>query len=139
MGDPGLEGKLLSAVTGWDIDEAGLQKFAERIIALNRAIQLREGRRGRQDDTLPEFFFIERDEFIADVFGMHNPKLLLPGAGDEVISRRGKAVDREKFETLLDDYYGLRGWDVKTGYLKKDTLVSLGLADCVEPLGDKAV
>ena len=139
VGDPGLEGKLLSAVTGWDIDEAGLQKFAERIIALNRAIQLREGRRGRQDDTLPEFFFIERDEFIADVFGMHNPQLLLPGAGDEVISRRGKAVDREKFETLLDDYYGLRGWDEKTGYLKKDTLVSLGLADCVELLAEKAV
>ncbi|MCX5900545.1 MAG: hypothetical protein NTX06_07400, partial [Proteobacteria bacterium] len=139
VGDPGLEAKLLSAVTGWDIDQAGLQKFAERIFALNRAIQLREGRRGRLDDILPEFFLIERDEFIADVFGMHNPPLLLPGAGDEVISRRGKAVDREKFETLLDDYYGLRGWDEKTGYLKKDTLVSLGLADCVEPLGEKAV
>ena len=139
VGDPGLECKLLSSVTGWDIDEAGLNRFAERIIALNRAILLREGRRGRQDDILPEFFFIERDEFIADVFGMHNPQLLLPGAGDDVISRRGKAVDREQFEKLLDDYYGIRGWDEKTGYLKKETLVSLELPECIEPLGDKAI
>ncbi len=139
VGDPGLEGKLLSAVTGRDFDEAVLNRYAERIIALNRAILLREGRRGRQDDVLPEFFFVERDEFIADVFGMHNPQLLLPGAGDEVISRRGKAVDRQGFEKLLDDYYGLRGWDEKTGFIKKETLAKLDLADCIEPLGDKAV
>lgn len=139
VGDPGLEGRLLSAVTGRDIDEAGLKRCAERIIALNRAILLREGRRGRQDDMLPEFFFIERDEFIGDVFGMHNPQLLLPGAGDEVISRRGKAVDRQGFENLLDEYYSLRGWDGPTGYIKKETLEHLDLAECIEPLEDKAV
>jgi aldehyde:ferredoxin oxidoreductase len=139
VGDPGLEGKLLSAVTGLAIDAEILSRYGERIIALNRAILLREGRRGRQDDILPEFFFIERDELIGDVFGMHNPQLLLPGAGDEVISRRGKAVDRQGFEKLLDDYYGLRGWDAATGYIKKETLAQLDLAECIEPLGEKAV
>ena len=139
VGDPELEGKLLSAVTGRNYDQAALNRYAERIITLNRAILLREGRRGRQDDVLPEFFFVERDEFIADVFGMHNPQLLLPGAGDEVTSRRGKAVDRQGFEKLLDDYYGLRGWDPRTGYVKKETLAGLDLQECIEPLGDKAV
>lgn len=138
VGDPGLEAKLLSAVTGRAYDEAALHRCAERIIALNRAILLREGRRGRADDTLPDFFFIERDEFIADVFGMHNPQLLLPAAGDEVISRRGKAVDRQGFEGLLEEYYGLRGWDAQTGCPAKDTLAGLGLAECIGPLGAKA-
>lgn len=139
VGDPDLECKLLSAVTGEPIDKTELKLFAERIFSFNRAILLREGRRGRQDDVLPEFCFIERDEFIGDVFGMHNPQLLLPGAGNEVISRRGKAVDREKFETLLEEYYRLRGWDEKTGFLKKRTLSALNLDEIIAPLGEKAV
>jgi len=139
VGDPDLECKLLSAVTGKPIDKTELKLFAERIFSFNRAILLREGRRGRQDDVLPEFCFIERDEFIGDVFGMHNPQLLLPGAGDEVISRRGKAVDREKFEALLGEYYRLRGWDEKTGFLKKKKLSALNLDEIIAPLGEKAV
>ena len=57
-----------------------------------------------------------------DVFGMHNPQLLLPGAGDEIISRKGKAVDKEKFERMLDEYYDLRGWDRATGFPKQEKL-----------------
>ncbi|MEI6125768.1 MAG: aldehyde ferredoxin oxidoreductase N-terminal domain-containing protein [Pseudomonadota bacterium] len=138
-GDPALESRLLSAVTGEDVDEKELDHKAERIFTLNRAILLREGRKGKEEDILPEFFFLERDEFIADVFGMYNPQLLLPGSGDEVISRRGKAVDREKFAQMRDEYYRLRGWDVKTGFLKKETLGALNLNELIEPLKDKAV
>jgi aldehyde:ferredoxin oxidoreductase len=139
VGDPTMESQLLSAVVGQDIDHQELNRFAERSFNLYRAIHLREGRRGRADDILPDFFFVERDEMIADVFGMHNPNLYLPGAGDEVISRKGKAVDREKFEKLKDEYYHLRGWDVQTGLPKKDTLRSLDLAEVIEPLGEKVV
>jgi aldehyde:ferredoxin oxidoreductase len=70
---------------------------------------------------------------------MHNPELFLPASGDEVISRKGKAVDKEKFEKMKDEYYELRGWDVKTGLMKKDTLKKLDLADIIEPLKEKAV
>jgi aldehyde:ferredoxin oxidoreductase len=139
VGDPTMESRLLSAVTGRDIDSRELNHIAERIFTLNRAILLREGRQGRQDDTLPEFFFIDRDEFIGDVFGMHNPQLFLPGPGEVVISRRGKGVDRQQFEGLKDEYYGLRGWDVGTGLLKKETLRGLDLQEVVDPLGDKVV
>ena len=48
-------------------------------------------------------------------------------------------VDREKFEKMMDDYYDLRGWDVETGLLKKDKLEVLGLADIIDPLGDKCL
>ena len=101
---------------------------------MNRVILLREGRKGREDDYLPEHHFIEQEEYYADVFAINNPELLLPGKGDEVISRKGKAVDREKFEQMKDEYYQLRGWDLKTGLLKKDTLKKLALEDVIEPL-----
>ena len=86
---------------------------------LNRAIHLREGRKGRDDDRLPETQFIEREERLADVFGMHNPNLFLPGPGDEIISRKGKALEKDAFGKLLDEYYKLRGWDIPTGLPEK--------------------
>jgi aldehyde:ferredoxin oxidoreductase len=139
VGDPSLEAQLLSAVTGEEITEQELDRFAERIAALHRAILLRDGRQGRTDDVLPEFFFVERDERIPDVFGIYNPELMLPGKGDQVFSRKGKAMDREIFEKLKVDYYALRGWDRKTGFIKKETLEELGLEDLIEALKEKAV
>ena len=79
------------------------------------------------DDTLPEFMFIERPEMIADVFGMYNPELYLPGSGDEIISRKGRALDREQFAAMMDEYYAIRGWDVHTGVPTLETLQRLGL------------
>jgi aldehyde:ferredoxin oxidoreductase len=139
VGDPTLESQLLSAVTGREIDERGLEHIGERIFTLNRAILLREGRKGREDDYLPEFHFIEREEPVVDNFPELNPELFLPGEGDKVISRKGKAMDREKFEQLKDEYYQLRGWDVPTGLLKKDTLKILDLDYVIEPLKEKVI
>ena len=139
VGDPTLESRLLSAVTGKHIDEKALEQYGERIFNLNRAIMLREGRKGRTDDSLPETQYIERVEMIADVFGMHNPELLLPGAGDEIISRRGKAVDREKFERMLDEYYDVRGWDRATGFPTRKKLEELGLGCVIEGLQSNVV
>ena len=65
---------------------------------------------------------------------MHNPELLLPGAGNEIISRKGKAVDRVKFEKMKDEYYELRGWDPQTGIPRIETLKKLGLGDSVRNL-----
>jgi aldehyde:ferredoxin oxidoreductase len=139
VGDPTLESQLLSAVIGKEIDEKELNHIGERIFSLNRAILLREGRKGREDDFLPEFFFEEREERIPDAFGMRNTELFLPGSGDEVISRKGKAVDKKIFEKMKDDYYELRDWDVKTGLLKKDALTKLDLSEMIEPLKEKVV
>jgi aldehyde:ferredoxin oxidoreductase len=134
VGDPTLESQLLSAVIGSEIDEKGLEEIGERIFNLNRAILLREGRKGREDDYLSEFYFIERDEPAADNFVRLNPELLLPGKGNEVISRKGKAVDRIEFERIRDEYYELRGWDIKTGLLKAASLNNLDLTGVAEDL-----
>ena len=139
VGDPSLERQLFSAVTGKEIGEVEWEHTAERIFNLNRAILLREGRKGRVDDSLPDTQFIERVEPIADVFGMHNPELLLPGAGDVIISRKGKALDRAQFEKMKAEYYELRGWDKKSGLLSKEKLIELDLPEVVEGLTDKVV
>jgi len=134
VGDSTLDSQLLSAVIGKEISSAELERTAERIFNLNRALMLREGRKGRADDCLPERLFIECEEPIMDVFGMHNPELLLPGAGDEIISRKGKAVNREKFERMLDEYYDLRGWDRTTGFPTTGKMEELGLGYVIEGL-----
>ena len=47
-------------------------------------------------------------------------------------------MDMEKFNKMLDEYYDLHGWDRKTSFPKKRTLVDLGLgsvADDLEKIG----
>ena len=38
-------------------------------------------------------------------------------------------IDRDAFEEMKDEYYELRGWDVKTGLQTKANLESLDLED----------
>ena len=129
IGDPTVEGKVLSALTGREVDEAGLCRIGERVFNLQRAILVREGRKGREDDTIPE-----TDYTVPLRIEFGNPDGLLPGEGGEAISRNGMVVDREKFEEMKDEYYQLRGWDVKTGLQTKAKLEELGLRDIAEAL-----
>jgi aldehyde:ferredoxin oxidoreductase len=129
VGDPSLESKILSAVTGNEMDEAGLYKVGERIFNLQRAILAREGHRGREYDRISEYNFTKPLKF-----DLHNPELLSPGRGDEVVNKKGAVLDRDKFETLKDEYYGLRGWDISTGLQTRAKLEELGLGDMVPDL-----
>jgi aldehyde:ferredoxin oxidoreductase len=139
VGDGTLESRLFSAVTGREMDEATLNRAGERIFNLYRAILLREGRRGREDDYLPASQFVERDEPVYDVFGMFNPDLYLPGKGDDVLSCKGKALGRDGFEVMKNEYYHHRGWDKVTGLLTREKLRELDLGDIIEPLEDKVL
>jgi aldehyde:ferredoxin oxidoreductase len=40
---------------------------------------------------------------------------------------KGKALDRNEFETALDMYYDMMGWSRKTGVPRPGKLVELGL------------
>ena len=76
VGDPALESKVFSAVTGREVDEGGLRRMGEAIYNLERAIRVREGHRGRHSDILPEFYYtapLEED--------VHSPELIVPGEG----------------------------------------------------------
>ena len=133
LGDPTLVPQFFQAVTGVELSEDDYYRLGERSFNLQRAIMGREGRAGRKEDTLGEFNFTEPVETSEGVFGMFNPDLELPGAGDEIISRKGKTIDRGEFERMKDEYYTLRGWDVKSGMQTKKKLEELGMSDlCAE-------
>ncbi len=127
LGDPMLVPRLYQAVTGRELSLDDYLVLGERSVNLQRAIMGREGRGGREQDTLNEFNFTEPVEKSDGVFGMFNPDLELPGPGDEIVVRKGMTVDRAEFERMKDEYYQLRNWDVKTGLQKKNTLKKLGL------------
>ncbi|MFH1646140.1 MAG: aldehyde ferredoxin oxidoreductase N-terminal domain-containing protein [Chloroflexota bacterium] len=128
-GHPELEAQLLSAITGRDIDEAGLNGIGERIFNQQRAVLLRQGWGGRKGDRLLDYL---HDEPLEGVF--FNPDCIVPGKGGKVVSKKGNKVSREDFEALKDEYYALRGWDVATGLPTRPKLESLGLSDVADDL-----
>jgi aldehyde:ferredoxin oxidoreductase len=80
---------LLSAVTGWDVDEAELRATAQRIVLLKRAFNLREGWQP-EDDWLPERFLSEE---------------LTVGSG------RTAALTPATLRSMVDAYWAARGLD----------------------------
>ncbi|MFW6374057.1 MAG: aldehyde ferredoxin oxidoreductase N-terminal domain-containing protein [Thermodesulfobacteriota bacterium] len=129
VGDPTLESRVFGAVTGIEIDESGLLKYGERIFNLQRAILLREGLAPKTDDVPEEFNFTDPVETV-----FMNPKVVVPGPEEEVISRKGKILDREDYEFMRREFYELRGWDPETGMQRANTLDRLDLSDLAEDL-----
>lgn len=101
-GDTSIESELYSAVTGVDYTEEELDRVGERIFNLERLIAAREGRNRKVDENVVSFF--------------SKPNWT-----------RRITLDQDKFRALLDEYYELRGWDVKTGIPTKSKLEELGL------------
>ncbi len=97
--------ELMTAVTGWPMTVADIQRIGERRLNLMRAFNAREGA-GRDRDTLPRRLFEEP---------------LKGGASD------GLYIPREELEQALNDYYELAGWDVATGMPTKAKLEELGI------------
>ena len=129
MGDPTLESRICAAVTGRDVDEEGLYKIGRRVFNLQRAILAREGPKGREGDSLPEF------EYTVPLKGdFGNPNCMVPGKDGEPFYRKGMVVDRGEFEKMKDEYYETRGWDVSTGLQRQAELEELGLGDVAKTL-----
>jgi aldehyde:ferredoxin oxidoreductase len=133
-GDPTLESKLLSAVTGVDTDEAGLDLYGERIFNLQRAILLREGWQAGDDDAPADFNFTE-----PLVFDPLNPRLIVPGPTEEPVSVKGNVLDRGEFEAMRKEFYELRDWDPESGLQKADLLKRLAMPDVIKELQEKGL
>ncbi|MFH1422307.1 MAG: aldehyde ferredoxin oxidoreductase family protein [Planctomycetota bacterium] len=102
----------LTAATGIEYTYEDILKAGERIILIERAINLRRGMK-RKDDTLPERFFKE-------------PIPEGPSAGE--------IFDRNRFEEMLDEYYTIRGLNKIDARISKKKLKSLGLSDIADVL-----
>jgi len=81
--------KMINAVTGWSLNLEEVEKLGERIYNLERGFNCREGI-SRKDDQLP--------------FRTTNQPI--PSGPS-----RGMCCPPEELNSLLDDYYKLRGWD----------------------------
>ncbi|MCD6341126.1 MAG: hypothetical protein J7L51_04180 [Desulfurococcales archaeon] len=97
--------ELFEAATGISMNAEELMKAGERIITLERMIQVREGRT-RKDDNLPRRITHEK-----------------------VRTRDGKeyVITEEELNEMLDKYFELRGWDKKTGVPLPNKLKELNL------------
>jgi aldehyde:ferredoxin oxidoreductase len=129
VGDPSLESQIISAVTGRELDEHGLNMVGERVFNLQRALRIREGGGGREHDQLLGYLF-------TDPLQSKHPDLecRVPGPDGEVESRRGAVVDRQKFEEIKTEYYKLRGWDAGSGLQTVASLQALHLEDIAQDL-----
>ncbi len=131
VGDPALESRILSAITGKETTADELLQTGERICNVQRAIHIKLGWGGRKGDRLMEYFFTEplkeREVFF-------NPDAIMPGPDGKLISRLGAVLDRDKFEAMKSEYYQLRGWDVSTGIPTVARLKELGLGDMIAGL-----
>ena len=100
---------LLTGATGWKYTAEDMMKIGERIYNLERAFNIREGFKGREEDTLPKRFL------------------------EEPIPEGTKKGQVLKLSEMLDEYYKLRGW--KEGTPTKRKLKDLGLEKASEEIG----
>jgi aldehyde:ferredoxin oxidoreductase len=94
--------EALNAFTGLDYSVKGMYQAAERGSTLERMFNVREGLT-REWDTLPDRLLYEK-----------------PANGPN-------ANQTVELKTLIDDYYQLCEWDLKTGIPKREKLEALGL------------
>ena len=133
---PAFEHQIFSAITGKDVDEDGLNRLGERNVNLQRAVLLRQGWDGRNDDQLMDYYFtqpLQKGELFCD------PECIVPGKNGDVVSKEGAVIDRQEFEQLKDEYYELRGWDVETGLPKATTLKEFDMEDIAEGLAQRGL
>lgn len=104
--------KLVSAITGMELDQEEFMKIGERIATVERAFNVREGIT-RKDDTLPIRLMTEP----------------LPSGPN-----KGQVVTSEELELMKHEFYEAMGWDVDTGIPTKATLEALDLGDVADIL-----
>ena len=125
---PELMAQMLSAATGTEFTENTLMEAGRRIMNLEKAFNVREGAT-RKDDKLPHRLMNELLSSAAD--STEDPP---KGAKDQTISIVEPINSQTYLDEMLDSYYDLHGWDVKTGLPRYDTLKMLGLEDIAKTL-----
>jgi aldehyde:ferredoxin oxidoreductase len=102
---------ILNAATGWNMTMKDYLEAGERAINMTRAFNAREGLT-RKDDALP--------------------KRLMEPLPDGAFA--GKPFGQDILDSMLDNYYQLRGWNKDTGVPTRDKLETLGLGYVADQL-----
>jgi aldehyde:ferredoxin oxidoreductase len=108
---PSIEYHLFSAGTGVDWSEDEFNLAAQRVCTLERALQVRHWGRSRAVDEMILPYFEE------------------PELNQSPLLDRRHGLDREQFDSVVSEFYGLHGWDVNSGQPTHESLVEYGLED----------
>jgi len=102
--------KMVSSATGVDFTDKELLTIGERIFNIQKAFNARQGLTRKDDNySTPHF---EKDPVLDGPF-------------------KGNVLERD---VLLDEYYTLRDWDMKTGLQTREKLAELGLEHVADEL-----
>jgi len=107
----GTYAELIGETTGWNVSEEELIEIAERILTVERSINLLAGLE-RKDEYPPDRFF----------------KPIPKGP------RKGMALKREALDTLFKRHSILHNWDPETGIPYRKTLEDMGLTQIMDKL-----
>jgi aldehyde:ferredoxin oxidoreductase len=113
---PGEIAELCSAAFGEGISEEDLMRKGERILTLEKVFNLIHTDFDRDDDYPPEKL-------------MEEPIKTGPFKGEK--------LDRKGWDTMLDEYYSLHGWDPETSFPREETLRALELDKYIDILNEK--
>jgi aldehyde:ferredoxin oxidoreductase len=106
--------EILKAVTGWNTTAWEWMKVAERARNLAQSFNVREGL-AEEDDWLPERFFHRKSSDVTSLEGINSYEL-----------QRAK-----------NSYYGMMGWDARTGVPTLGKLEELGIPWVYEKMKEK--
>jgi len=104
--------ELFSHATGINLNADQIMEAGARIIELERAFNVRDGR-NRNNDTLPWRI-------------LNKPVKTGP--------YKGLRTSKKELDQMLDGYYTLRGWNEETGRPTRQSLAALHLDDIAEAL-----
>jgi aldehyde:ferredoxin oxidoreductase len=113
---PGIMAQLFESATGIPMTVEQIEKIGERVLALERIFNIREGML-REEDTLPSRMLKEA----------------IPDGPS-----KGFTITRSELEEMLKEYYELHGWDSVTGIPRRETLEDLSIGHLWKVLETKS-
>ena len=120
MEGPAFEYHMFCAATGADWSEEEFNAAAERVVNLERAIEVKRHGRNRRDDEWVIPYFERPDSWVNPLLGEH------------------QSLDAARFRQILTDFYLKRGWDPQTGMPTRAKLEALGRGEVAEALAAPA-
>ncbi len=111
--NPDNMARIYEAATGIPMTEERIMETGRRVVTLEKAFNVTRGAT-REHDNLPW-------------------RLMNEGAASGPL--KGEMNDQEEMDQMLDRYYTLHEWDLKTSWPTRKTLEMLGLKDVADYLG----
>jgi len=118
--------KLYSKLTGRTITKEQLFKIGEKILNIEKAYNTLSIGYNREDDYPPERIGYNREDDYPPERFMNEPVKSGPFKGEH--------IDKNSWSKLLDEYYSLKGWDVKSGWQTDKCLEDLELTEVKKQL-----